>query len=351
MVRNIPSFIFDIDGVLLRGPAVLPAAIRAIKRLYDQGTGWRFPVAFMTNGGGMLEADKAAELSEKLDAHVSEEQVILSHTPMRDLADELADRPVLLSGRGKLSEVAASYGFRKTIHTSEIARAFPSAVPFSPPPLATSVRCRVMDEGYGTSNLPIESILVMNDPSDWYADAQLIVDCLQSGGLLDGSEHSEGSNLQMPRLYFSNPDLVWASDFGRNRFGQGSFALIVETLYARTSSAAADSSPPPPLRPHYFGKPNAAPYRVAERILMRQSEAMGLGSNLTGGIYAIGDNPAADVLGANRAGSPWISCLVKTGVYRGGKPSSIPSILVDDVAGAVDAALHRSRMEHWHSLR
>lgn len=32
-------------------------------------------------------------------------------------------------------------------------------------------------------------------------------------------------------------------------------------------------------------------------------------------IYAVGDNPAADVRGANAAGAPWVSVLVtKTGV-------------------------------------
>ena len=31
----------------------------------------------------------------------------------------------------------------------------------------------------------------------------------------------------------------------------------------------------------------------------------------------VGDNPAADVRGANRAGPPWVSVLVRTGVFNG----------------------------------
>lgn len=35
------------------------------------------------------------------------------------------------------------------------------------------------------------------------------------------------------------------------------------------------------------------------------------------GIYAVGDNPAADVRGANQAGGPWVSVLVRTGASVG----------------------------------
>ena len=31
----------------------------------------------------------------------------------------------------------------------------------------------------------------------------------------------------------------------------------------------------------------------------------------------VGDNPASDVRGANRAGPPWVSVLVRTGVFSG----------------------------------
>lgn len=345
---RVPSFVFDIDGVLLRGQGVLQPALWAMQKLYTSD-GWRFPVAFMTNGGGMLESDKAMELSRKLNVNVKPEQVILSHSPMRSLVESLSDRPVLLSGRGKVSEVAFAYGFNKVIHTTQVASAFPSAVPFSAiqqrPP---NSRCLVADEGYGTRRMPIEAILVMNDPCDWYRDAQLIVDCLLTGGILDGTVTDDSIN-RMPSLYFSNPDILWANDFGRSRFGQGAFSLIVETLYKQGSSSL---NQPFPLIPTFYGKPNSAPYRLAEVILAKQAREMGIGVlDDGGGIFAVGDNPAADILGANRAGPRWISCLVRTGVYRGGAPSANPAILVDDVSAAIDAALHRSRNEHWHSLR
>ena len=122
-------------------------------------------------------------------------------------------------------------------------------------------------------------------------------------------------------------------------------------------------------RVHYFGKPHAAPYRLIEQLLLRQAQRLGLGlpqeaaeaalaaaeagseahwsSGSSGGssgssgnsgggsgtqqaraplpfsaIYAVGDNPAADVRGANAAGAPWVSVLVtKTGVATANSPA------------------------------
>ena len=115
--------------------------------------------------------------------------------------------------------------------------------------------------------------------------------------------------------------------------------------------------PGEPLQAHHFGKPNPEPYRLAEQLLLGQAAQLGVPgaaalaaeaaaaeaekparSGGSGGgqqqqqqkaeeqqqmrqqqlpfsaIYAVGDNPAADVRGANAAGAPWVSVLVKTGV-------------------------------------
>jgi ribonucleotide monophosphatase NagD (HAD superfamily) len=116
-----------------------------------------------------------------------------------------------------------------------------------------------------------------------------------------------------------------------------------------------------------FGKPNAEPYRLVEAALEAQALALGLprppprkdalGALLPPfqAIYAVGDNPAADVRGANAAGHPWVSVLVRTGVFAGPPGANChvdpAHIVVDDVEGAVDAALHRARSDKWHSMR
>ena len=58
----------------------------------------RVPLLGITNGGGTLEADKAASLSVKMGVPFSADQVILSHTPMRSLAARHGKDLVLVSG-------------------------------------------------------------------------------------------------------------------------------------------------------------------------------------------------------------------------------------------------------------
>ena len=62
--------------------------------------------------------------------------------------------------------------------------------------------------------------------------------------------------------------------------------------------------------------------RLAESFLCQQALKLGLITpealqsqrHLSfSGIFAVGDNPAADVRGANAAGAPWTSILVRTG--------------------------------------
>ena len=44
---------FDIDGVLVRGKEVLPAAIQAFRKLVDKNGQFRVPVIFVTNAGSI----------------------------------------------------------------------------------------------------------------------------------------------------------------------------------------------------------------------------------------------------------------------------------------------------------
>ena len=60
------GFLLDIDGVLVRGHQVIPAAREAFRRLVDpQGQLW-VPVVFVTNAGNILQCSKAQELSALL---------------------------------------------------------------------------------------------------------------------------------------------------------------------------------------------------------------------------------------------------------------------------------------------
>jgi ribonucleotide monophosphatase NagD (HAD superfamily) len=103
------------------------------------------------------------------------------------------------------------------------------------------------------------------------------------------------------------------------------------------------------------------PHRIAEQLLAQQAVQLGLADaaaattpgQIFSSIFAVGDNPAADVRGANQAGAPWVSVLVRTGVFQGpGNDAQDPAhVVVDDVLAAVEAALHRARSSRWHSMR
>lgn len=356
-----PAFVFDIDGVLIRGKNVLPAAINAMKELYvPDGSTPKVPVAFLTNGGGVSEADKAKQLSNWLGVNVSASQVVLSHTPFKSFASQYAEKPVIVVGRGRVVEVAHSYGFKKVVTTHSLARALPHSVPFwrekeewlekhhKEPAAVTS---------YGTINEPIAAIFIFHDPMDWYLDLQILSDVITSGGVL-GRRHTDVPEDAPPvEVFFSNPDLLWANEHSVARFGQGTFAACLETLHKQLTGEDIKVK-------RVFGKPNPEPYRLIEELLIKQARKLGYiqstSEAITGGklpfsrIFAIGDNPAADVAGANSAGHPWVSVLVRTGVFQSDKENchiDPAHIVVDDVEKAIHAADHHLRSVKWHSMR
>ena len=61
---------FDIDGVLVRGKEVLPAAVQTFQKLVDSNGRFRVPVIFVTNAGNSLRCQKAQKLTELLGVKV-----------------------------------------------------------------------------------------------------------------------------------------------------------------------------------------------------------------------------------------------------------------------------------------
>lgn len=55
-------------------------------------------------------------------------------------------------------------------------------------------------------------------------------------------------------VYFSNPDLLWANEHPRPRFGQGAFAAALDALHRQVTGSPLPCA-------HWFGKPNPEPYR------------------------------------------------------------------------------------------
>jgi ribonucleotide monophosphatase NagD (HAD superfamily) len=79
---RLPAIISDIDGVLIRGKNALPGASDVIAKIIQLN----LPFVCLTNGGGMLEKEKATQMNTLLDtAAFRREHFILNFTPLRPL--------------------------------------------------------------------------------------------------------------------------------------------------------------------------------------------------------------------------------------------------------------------------
>jgi hypothetical protein len=60
----------------------------------------------MGSGGGVLERVKAAELSDLLNLHISDKQVVVCHSPIQELVPQYQDRRVSIA---RATAVSLSY--------------------------------------------------------------------------------------------------------------------------------------------------------------------------------------------------------------------------------------------------
>ena len=81
MSKGLPEFgfVFDIDGVLIRGWDVLPNAKTSLKKVHDSGV----PYLFVTNNGMDTEDERATILSEQFDIPVTNKSMVLNHSALQ----------------------------------------------------------------------------------------------------------------------------------------------------------------------------------------------------------------------------------------------------------------------------
>lgn len=325
------GFLLDIDGVLVRGHRIIPAAQEAFHKLLNPQGQLRVPVVFVTNAGNILQHGKAQELSALLGFQVEPEQVILSHSPMR-LFSQHHKRRMLVSGQGPLVENARALGFKSLVTVDELRAAFPvlDMVDLQRRPKTTPLP---------RNDFPaIEGVLLLGEPVRWETSLQLIMDVLLS----DGNPGTGLATAPYPHLpvLASNTDLLWMAEAKMPRFGHGTFLLCLEAIYRKVTGKE--------LRYEgLMGKPSLLTYQYAEGLLRRQAERRGWAAPIRN-LYAVGDNPMSDIYGANLfhqylqtarsvgaeegARGPWkqqpstarscTSILVCTGVYSPEAPES-----------------------------
>eukprot|EP00903_Cladosiphon_okamuranus_P011989 g11258.t1 len=325
---------FDIDGVLVRGQEVLPGARESLKALEDA----RVPFVFVTNGGGCTEEAKALELTRKLGVPVRRSMVVLSHSPMRCLAKEYSRKRVMVLGSSAKQIAEEDLGLRDTVTPAEFACEWPGMFHF------TGERYYIKRDfpntlAEGERSRPVSAVMVLHDPLDWALEAQVVVDVLR-GGDPPGS----GGTPQTP-MYISNPDFIFAAMYQEPRFAAGAFADTVRMLFAKRFGATEPDI-------EVFGKPTKSTFDYARRLLEERAAEIGAETPASKieAIYMVGDNPSGDIRGANAAGAPWVSNLVRTGVFRdptgGGNDAEDPAHFVhDDVRDCVNFAISREAVD------
>ena len=206
-------------------------------------------------------------------------------------------------------------------------------------------------------------MFVYNDPRDFALDAQLVLDLLLSHQGYLGTQSSLNARQDLPncgyqqdgqpQLTFANPDLLWAAKWHLPRLGSGGFKAALEGLWRAITAGKAE------LKVTMGGKPSTQTFEFAEeQLLGHRQQLLGAAKHKLGSdermdtVYMVGDNPASDIVGANRFRSPrstkWNSILVRSGVFAGESPPGEdfrPKAIVDDVFDAVNWGLENEGQE------
>ncbi|KAM6961169.1 haloacid dehalogenase-like hydrolase domain-containing 5 [Aplochiton taeniatus] len=280
--HNSFGLLFDIDGVLVRGRTPIPAAKQCFRNLIDQKGKYKVPVVFVTNAGNCMRQTKAEQLSHLLEVEVSPDQVMLSHSPLR-MFRQFHDMCVLVSGQGPVEEVAHNLGFKNVVTIDMLRDAFPLQD-------VVDLNRRPKDNVSETKGLPpIEAVVLFGEPVRWETNLQLIVDVL----LTSGKPGNALTSLQYPHIpvLACNMDLLWMAEAKNPRFGHGMFLVCLESLYKKITGCELKYEA-------LIGKPSVVTYNYAEMLIRQQAESLGW-TQPVNRIYAIGDNPMADIYGAN----------------------------------------------------
>lgn len=279
-----PKFglLFDIDGVIVRGKNVLPPVPEAFKQLQGKDGKFRVPTIFVTNSGNALRSEKAADLTKWIGMEVKESQVVMAHSPLK-LFQHFHNKQVLISGQGRIEEIAKELGFQKTITIEQLVKNFPSLDYVNKE--KRNPLCGPVDPNFPA----IEGIVLFSEPISWETPLQLMVDLLMTNGMPSGLP-DEIPYPHIPILA-CNMDLLWVSEAPIPRYGHGAFLLCLESLYKKITGKDLIYSA-------LVGKPSEITYYHANYMLREHAKSIGINHNVDT-IYAVGDNINTDIFGAN----------------------------------------------------
>ncbi|NXC27727.1 HDHD5 hydrolase, partial [Campylorhamphus procurvoides] len=300
------GFLFDIDGVLVRGKTPIPAARTAFQKLVNSQGQFLVPVVFVTNAGNCLRQKKADQLSHVLGVPISQDQVMMSHSPLR-MFKHYHDKCVLVSGQGPLLDIAQDLGFCQPITIETLREKHPllDAVDHDRRPnmLVSVYFC-----------FKALSVVLFGEPVRWETSLQLIIDVLLTSGYPGNPYHHE--NYPHIPVLACNMDLMWVAEAQSPRFGHGTFMVCLENIYKKITGRDLKYEA-------LMGKPSRLTYQYAEQLIRAQALHRHWQQPIHT-LYAVGDNVMTDVYGANLWESQLAaataahcrSVLVCTGLYN-----------------------------------
>ncbi|XP_016101010.1 cat eye syndrome critical region protein 5 homolog [Sinocyclocheilus grahami] len=324
--RSLFGLLFDIDGVLVRGRTPIPAAKQCFRNLVDGDGKYKVPVVFVTNAGNSLRETKAEQLSHLLEVEVSADQVVLSHSPLR-VFTQFHELCVLVSGQGPVVEVAHNVGFKNVVTIDMLREANPLLD-------VVDHNRRPKDMIPPSKDLPpIDAVVLFGEPVRWETNLQLITDVL----LTNGRPGNPVTSLHYPHIpvLACNMDLLWMAEAKNPRFGHGMFLVCLESIYKKITGCELKYEA-------LIGKPSVVTYNYAELLIRKQAEQLGW-TRPVERLYAIGDNPMADIYGANLY-NRYLKAMHHTRAQvqaQGGSSSQVTSDLQCD---ASDDAKHSGRV-------
>jgi len=314
------GFMFDIDGVIVRGKNVLPTAPRAFQLLINQSNNtWNVPTIFVTNAGNTLRQEKADKLSSWLNVPVVEDQVVMAHSPLK-MFKEYHEKHVLVVGQGPVEQIAKSLGFLHITTMDQLRHVFPNL------DAVDHKRRRAAPCSFNKYFPKIEAVVLFGEPIRWETSLQLLVDVLMT----DGHPSKAPSSISHPHLpvLACNMDLQWMAEAVMPRLGHGAFLLCLENLYKKVTGRDM-------IYTALIGKPSEITYRHAEHVLQEQAlKTIGL-PNPVKNIYCIGDNVCTDIFGANLYNKYLKRRKIDTAVMTQAKLQDLGSRSIDNLVGAV----------------
>ncbi|NXM14669.1 HDHD5 hydrolase, partial [Ploceus nigricollis] len=250
------GFLFDIDGVLVRGRTPIPAARTAFQKLVNSQGQFLVPVVFVTNAGNCLRQKKADQLSHLLGVPISQDQVMMSHSPLR-MFKRYHEKCVLVSGQGPLLDIAQDLGFCQPITIDALREKRPllDAVDHERRPNVLVIPWLFCTCGF-------TAVVLFGEPVRWETSLQLIIDVLLTSGY-PGNPYGQENYPHIPVLA-CNMDLMWVAEAQSPRFGHGTFMVCLENIYKKITGRDLQYEA-------LMGKPSRLTYQYAEHLIRAQA--------------------------------------------------------------------------------